>query len=130
MACNGTVLLLNTPERIHIFGMKDGKRIKTHGLSRHQRWFCSKKNLLFYSDYNNNYSYLRHYEVEGFKQKVVTAKKKRLPRLPIILDSIKGDILSELEDVPTKEREPLKLLERLIKDTHEANLGESPPSGE
>ena len=67
IACNGTVLLVSTPEKIHVFSTSDGKRIKTHATSQHLRWFCSKKNLLFYSDRNSSYSFLRHWEVEGFK---------------------------------------------------------------
>ena len=67
IACNGTFLVLNTPERIHVFSMADGIREKKEKFGSHVRWFDSKKNLLFYADQNSNFSYLKSAKIDGFK---------------------------------------------------------------
>ena len=104
-------MILNTPERMHVFSMTDGIREKKEKLGTHLRWFDSKKNLLLYVDQNSNFSYLKCAKIDGFKQKAATALKVRLPKLPIILDALKLSIATELAKHKEQDRQPIKLHE-------------------
>ena len=130
LACNGTVIVLNTQCKLHVFNMESGIRIKTHSLSKQMRWFCPKKNVFFFGDTHSSYSYLRHNTLVGFKQKTVIAKKRKLPKPPIVLDQIKGEILTAIQEIPALEKTPMNLHQRLILDSFDSNLSENSTSEE
>ena len=118
IACNGKILLLNTPKKTHYFAVHNGKRLNSFQYAEQKRWFCPKLNALFAADIHSSYSYQLIYKNIGFKAKVVTKDgEKKLPMLPIILDEIKAQMLETVTQEKKVEKQQMSIYQQLINDT-------------
>lgn len=97
LACNGAVLIWHSSHRFHIFDMATGIRFKKDHLNSTAliSTYDAKENYYFHMD-AACYSWLKRWRVEGFKPRVLTKEKKKIAELPIIFDSIKGEIAAHI----------------------------------
>jgi hypothetical protein len=97
--CNGAVLVWCSRNSWHVFDLSTGIRIKKekYNSSPYPSCYCTKENQWFNFDCAS-YATLFAWKCEGYKARVIGKKEEvKVGDLPIILDSVKGEILSSIE---------------------------------
>lgn len=98
MACNGAVLIWHSSHRWHMFDVVTGIRFKKEHLNSTGliSTYCAKDNAYFHMD-AACYSWLKKWKVTGFEPRVIGTKVKKMIELPVVLDSLKGQITAKIE---------------------------------
>lgn len=95
MACNGEVLLWWSAHYFHVYEMSTGIRKKKEhcNSTAFVTTYDAKENWYYYMD-AACYSWLKRCKIAGFKPRVLTKEVKELPDLPIVFDTVKGELLA------------------------------------
>ena len=108
IACNGQTLLFHSNHYIHCFDLSTGiRRRKEHINSTALISTYDPSDNYYYHMDAACYSWLKRFNLSGYKPRVIKKEVKELPDLPIVFDSHKSEMLQAITE-EKKAREKLE----------------------